>query len=175
MAGREAGEKALETAGIERPDFVFAFASVGYDQQALLGAVRKATQGAPLCGSSGEGIIAETEADESNFSVAVMAISSDELRFNSVIATDLKRDSEGAGRRIAEALRPKIGHDALGVVMLADGLMLNFDRFLSGFEAAVGLDRPLPLFGGTSADNWDSPHGGAKQVEIMVTEVLPLS
>ena len=158
VAGREAGEKALETAGIERPDFVFAFASVGYDQQALLGAVRKATQGAPLCGSSGEGIIAGTEADESNFSVAVMAISSDELRFNSAIATDLKRDSEGVGRRIAEALRPKIGHDALGVVMLADGLTLNFDRFLSGFEAAVGLDRPLPLFGGTSADNWEMKH-----------------
>ena len=155
VAGREAAEKALERAGTGRPDFVFAFASVGYDQASLLAVVRKATHGAPLCGSSGEGIIAGAEADESNFSVAVMAISSDELRFESAIATDLKRDSEGAGRRIGEAFRPRIGGDALGVVMLADGLTLNFDRFLHGFESVVRRDRALPLFGGTSADNWE--------------------
>jgi hypothetical protein len=154
VAGREAAEKALERAGTGRPDFVFAFASVGYDQGELLAAVRKATDAAPLCGSSGEGIIAGAEADESNFSVAVMAISSDELRFESALATDLRRDSEGAGRRVANALGPKIGPDALGVVMLADGLTLNFDRFLHGFESVGGPDRRVPLFGGTSADNW---------------------
>ena len=158
VAGRQAGEQALETAGLERPDFVLAFASVGYDQPALLRAVRKTTQDAPLCGSSGEGIIAGAEADESNFSVAVMAIGSDDLRFDSAFATDLKRDSQGAGRRIAEALRPKVGPDALGVIMLADGLTVNFDRFLRGFEEAAGAERPLPLFGGTSADNWEMKH-----------------
>jgi hypothetical protein len=41
------------------------FASVGYDQQALLNAVNEATDGAPLCGCSGEGVIAGNEADES--------------------------------------------------------------------------------------------------------------
>jgi hypothetical protein len=54
VAGQEAAEKALEAAGLKQPDFVFMFASVGYDQRALLDAVRKATGGAPLCGSSGE-------------------------------------------------------------------------------------------------------------------------
>jgi hypothetical protein len=154
VAGREAAEQALERAGAGRPDFVFAFASVGYDQPSLLAAIRKATDGAPLCGSSGEGIIAGAEADESNFSVAVMAISSDELRFDTAIATDLKRDAEAAGRRIGDALRAASGADALGVVMLADGLTLNFDRFLRGFESGGPRDRPWPVFGGTSADNW---------------------
>ena len=155
VAGREAAEQALASAGIERADFVFAFASVGYDQEALLAAIRKATQGVPLCGSSGEGIIASAEADESNFSVAVMTISSDELRFASAVATGLKQDSEGAGRRIAHALRSTTRDDALGVVMLADGLTLNFDRFVKGFEEAPGIGRTVPLFGGTSADNWE--------------------
>ncbi len=154
VAGREAAETALRKAGIHRPDFVFTFASVGYDQKVLLGAVRDATHRAPLCGSSGEGIIAGTEADESNFAVAVMALSSDELRFSPALATDLKRDSEGAGRRIAETLRPHIGPDTLAMIMLADGLTLNFDRFLSGLEGTLGSERPLPVFGGTSADNW---------------------
>jgi len=158
VAGREAAEKALERPGIGTPDFVFAFASVGYDQRSLLAAVRKATGGAPLCGSSGEGIIAGAETDESNFSVAVMAISSDDLRFENALATDLRRDSEGAGHRVAGALAPKIGADALGVIMFADGLTLNFDRFLHGFESTAGADRRVPLFGGTSADNWAMKH-----------------
>ena len=32
VAGREAGEKALKKAGVNEPDFVFMFATVGYDQ-----------------------------------------------------------------------------------------------------------------------------------------------
>ena len=104
VAGREAAEKALAAAGITQPHFVFMFASVGYDQRALLDAVREATGGAPLCGGSGEGIIAGAEADESNFSVAIMAIRSDELRFSNAIAIGLKEDSEGAGRTIAREI-----------------------------------------------------------------------
>src|SRR3712207_1222747 len=80
VAGRDAAKQALENAGLEKPDFVFMFASVGYDQHSLLRAVREATGGAPLCGCSGEGTISGDDADESNFSVVVMVISSDELR-----------------------------------------------------------------------------------------------
>src|SRR3712207_9368965 len=80
VAGREAAEQALKKAGVDKPDFVFMFASVGYDQHSLLRAVREATGGAPLCGCSGEGTISGDDADESNFSVVVMVISSDELR-----------------------------------------------------------------------------------------------
>ena len=60
-AGREAVEAALKDGGIEKPDFVFMFATVGYNQQALLTAVREATGGAPLCGYSGEGTIIRGE------------------------------------------------------------------------------------------------------------------
>src|SRR5207253_6638672 len=102
VAGREAAEKALAAAGIDRPDFVFMFASVGYEQRALLDAVRVATGGAPLAGGSGGGVIAGVETDESNFSVAVMTISSDELSFKNAIASGLKADSEAAGRTIAQ-------------------------------------------------------------------------
>jgi hypothetical protein len=43
VAGREAAEQALEKAGVDRADFVFMFASVGYDQPSLVRAVRQAT------------------------------------------------------------------------------------------------------------------------------------
>ena len=92
LAGQEAARQALAAAGVEKPDFVFTFATVGYDQTALVKAIREATGGAPLCGCSGEGVIAGGEADESNFAVGLMAISSDQLRFSHGIVTGLKED-----------------------------------------------------------------------------------
>src|ERR687894_2138447 len=80
VAGREAAEQALKKAGVDKPDFVFMFASIGYDQHSLLRTVRETTGGAPLCGCSVEGTIAAEDADESNHSVVVMVISSDELQ-----------------------------------------------------------------------------------------------
>jgi hypothetical protein len=89
VAGRDAAEQALEQAGVERPDFVFMFASIGYDQRSMLRAVREATGGAPLTGCSAEGTINGDDADESNFSVVVTVISSDELQWTNGLATGL--------------------------------------------------------------------------------------
>src|SRR5215213_2108978 len=85
VAGREAAEQALKKAGVSKPDFVFMFASIGYDQRSLLGVVREATGGAPLTGCSAEGTINGDDADESNFSVVVTAISSEELQWTNGI------------------------------------------------------------------------------------------
>src|ERR671928_1417190 len=92
VAGREAAEQALEQLGVDTTDFVFMFATVGYDQHSLLRSVREVTGGAPLTGCSGEGTINGDEADESSFSVVVTAISSDELQWTNGLATGLKDD-----------------------------------------------------------------------------------
>jgi hypothetical protein len=55
VAGREAAEQALKKAGIAKPDMVFMFASIGYDQPSVLSAVREATGGAPLTRVFGRG------------------------------------------------------------------------------------------------------------------------
>src|SRR5918992_1958149 len=90
VAGHEAAEQALKNASISKPDFVFMFATVGYDQRSVLQAVRKATGGAPLSGCSAEGTISGDDADESNFSVVVTAISSDELQWTNGIVPGLE-------------------------------------------------------------------------------------
>ena len=153
VAGQEAAHKALEVAGVGRPDFVFMFATVGYNQPALLKAVREATAGAPLCGCSAEGVIAGGEADESNFSVAVMAVRSDQLRFSHGIVTGLKEDPAKAGRAIAEAIQPEVNSDTLALFLFPDGTTVSFDRLLAGLEGQLRLSRLLPLLGGTAADN----------------------
>ena len=88
VAGREAAEQALQKPDVGRPDFVFMFATVGYDQHSLLRAVREVTGNAPLSGCSAEGTINGDEADESNFSVVVMVVSSEELRWRNGLVHD---------------------------------------------------------------------------------------
>jgi hypothetical protein len=106
VAGREAAEQALKEAGLTKPDFVFMFASIEYDQHSLLRAVRETTGGAPLSGCSAEGTINGDDADESNFSVVVTAISSDELHWSNGIATGLADDPRAVGQQVAQDLLP---------------------------------------------------------------------
>jgi hypothetical protein len=153
VAGREAAEQALKNAGVGKPDFVFLFATVGYDQRSLLQAVREATGGAPLTGCSGEGTISGDDADESNFSVVVMAISSEELRWTNGLATGLRADSRAAGRRVAQSLSSDLGADALGLLVFPDGYTANVDHFLAGLEGNLPSDHFLPIWGGCPCDN----------------------
>src|ERR687890_1759200 len=99
VAGREAAEQALQKAGVSKPDFVFVFGSIGYDQHSLVRAVRETTGGAPLTGCSAEGTINGEDADESNFSVVVTAISSEELHWMNGLAAGLRADPRDAGKR----------------------------------------------------------------------------
>ena len=155
VAGREAAEQALKEAGVERPDFVFMFASIGYDQPSLLRAVREATGGAPLTGCSAEGTINGDEADESNFSVLVTAISSEELRWTNGIASGLlEDDSHAVGQRVAQDLLPHLSSDTIGLFVFPDARLDfgvardNLDNFFAGLEGNLSDDRLLPLWGG---------------------------
>jgi hypothetical protein len=153
VAGRKAAEQAIQRADVERPDFVFMFATVGYDQRSVLRAVREATGGAPLCGCSGEGTIGGNDADESNYSVVVMAISSDELRWRNGLARGLSTDSRAAGQLISQSVSSDLGADAVGLFVFPDGTTVNFDEFFAGLEGDLPSDRFLPIWGGGAGDN----------------------
>jgi hypothetical protein len=167
VAGREAAEQALEKAGIVKPDFVFVFASVGYDQRSLLGAVREATGGAPLTGCSAEGTIDGEDADESGFSVVVTTISSEELQWHHGIAKGLEADPRAAGKWVAQDLLPHLSTDTIGLFVFPDGLK-DFvvptnnlvDNFFAGLEESLPSERFLPLWGGganANLNNWVPP------------------
>jgi hypothetical protein len=162
LAGREAAEQALEKAGINRPDFVFMFASIGYDQHSLLRAVRETTGGAPLSGCSAEGTINGHDADESNFSVVVTAISSEELRWHHGIARSLvEDDSRAVGKRVAQELLPHLSADTIGLFVFPDGRVDfgyardNLDNFFAGLEENLPSERFLPMWGGGAGGNFN--------------------
>src|SRR5918998_4178683 len=122
IAGREAAEQALQKAGVDRPDFVVMFGSIGYDQHSLVRVVREATGGAPLSGCSAEGTIDGDNADESGFSVVVAAISSDELQWHNGSAAGLEADPRAVGQRVAQDLLPHLSTDTIGLFVFPDGL-----------------------------------------------------
>ena len=153
LAGREAAEQALKKAGIVEPDFVFMFASIGYDQHSLVRAVREATGGAPLTGCSAEGTIDGDEADESNYSVLITAISSDELRWHNGLATELSADSCALGKRVAKDLLPHLSADTIGLFVFPDGLTYDIDNFFAGLEEDLPSERFLPIWGGGAGNN----------------------
>jgi hypothetical protein len=153
VAGREAAEQALQKAGINRPDFVFMFASIGYDQRSLLRTVRETTGGAPLSGCSVEGTIDGDDADESHFSVLVTAVSSEELQWINGLATGLSDDSCAVGKRVAEDLLPQLSADTIGLFIFPDGLTYDIDNFFAGLEGDLPSDRFLPIWGGGAGNN----------------------
>src|ERR671917_446841 len=138
------------------------FASIGYDQHSLLRAVRETTGGAPLSGCSVEGTIAAEDADESNFSVVVTAISSDELEWTNGLATGLSADSRAVGQWVAQELLPHLSADTIGLFVFPDGMSAifdtfftaNFDNFFAGLEENLPSERFLPLWGGGAGNDF---------------------
>ncbi len=154
VAGREAAEQALRKAGVAKPDFVFMFGSIGYDQRSLVRAVREITGGAPLTGCSAEGTINGDDADESNFSVVVTAISSDELHWMNGLAAGLRADPRDAGKRVAQDLLPHLSAETIGLFVFPDGVSLSLEHFFAGLEGTLSSERFLPMWGGGAGNNY---------------------
>jgi hypothetical protein len=152
-AAEEAVQKALAAGQIERPDFVFLFCSLGYDAEKLLKAVRQATGNCPLAGCSGQGVIVQGEANESNFSVAVMVIQSEELRFTNRMVSRQDQSFEQVGETLGSKLQYVMPDDPIALFVFTDGLSLNFDRFAQGLQSTLPLTRSLPILGGAAGSD----------------------
>jgi hypothetical protein len=167
IAGREAAEQALEKARVSIPDLVIMFGSIGYDQHSLVQAVRETTGEAPLTGCSADGTIDGDDADESNFSVVVTAISSEELEWHNGLAVGLEADPRAVGQRVAKDLTPHLSAETIGLFVFPDGLK-DFivptenlvDNFFAGLEGNLPSERFLPMWGGganVNINNWTPP------------------
>jgi hypothetical protein len=152
-AAQEAVQKALTTGNIDRPDFVFLFCSLGYEPEKLLQTVRQATGHCPLAGCSGQGVIGQGEADESSFSVAVMVIQSDELRFTNRMVSRQAQSFEQVGETLGSKLQAAISDDPIALFLFTDGLTLNFDRLATGLQTSLALSNPLPILGGAAGSD----------------------
>ena len=132
------------------PELVLLFGTAGYDQQALVRAARAEASGARIAGCSGEGIIALGDSVERHFAVAAMAIRSDVLSFETLLLSNYSCDPVERGRELGR--RVSAWDDAIGVLLLVDGLRGNCTDLLGALEETI---RPgVAVVGGTSADGF---------------------
>lgn len=153
-SGREAGREAASAALRELPDgaadLCLVFATTGLDQDEVLAGVAEVVGDARVTGCSGEGVIAGTECHERDHAVAVMAVRSDAIAFETFLLRDYDSDPSARGRELAEAVEAASGEDPAFLLVMPDGLKGNCTDFLAALEER--LEVPVMVAGGTSAD-----------------------
>lgn len=172
-AGAAASRAALAEVGAQ-PDFCLVFGTSGYDSRELLRGVREVFPDATLAGCMGEGVIAGDFADERDRAVSVLAVKSSSLRFAVTTSRRYGTDPEGAASDLVDWLSSRDTHDALALMLFADGLAGDCTRFLSRLHA--GLPPHLPALGGTAGDAMEFQRtlsfDGTEAVAGAVTAVL---
>ncbi|KNY29575.1 FIST signal transduction protein [Pseudobacteroides cellulosolvens] len=153
-AAKEAAYEALKSANIESCDFVILFSTVGYDQKEILNTVNEITGTKCLIGCSGVGVISYDFINDSNNSLVVMVIKSDEIDFNVEKISNLKEDCAVAGSNLADKIQKYINDKTSSIWLFIDNLSINYERFSNAFESKLKSDKFIPIFGGLSADNW---------------------
>lgn len=148
VAGREAARAAIAPLPDGRADLALVFATSDYEQQALIEAIQAELPHARVLGCSGEGVIAQDESLEASAAVAVMAIASTSVRFDTFVVEDYATQPADAGRRLGQMVKAQVP-DPKCVCILSDGLMGNCTDFLQALHQEMG---EVPIVGGTSAD-----------------------
>lgn len=150
QAGHEACMLAMQRMGEGKPDFLFVFSSVSFDQQEVVRAVRDASGQAPLIGCTDAGeITAEGPAQKS---VAVMAIQSDRIAFTNGLGLGIKEDARAAGVAVAKDIAAHSQSPLRTLVMLSDVLVGNGADIVRGALDVLGAN--FPLVGGAAGDDF---------------------
>ncbi len=153
-AAREATNEALKSANIDCCDFVIMFSTVGYDQEEVIKTVNEISGARYLIGCSGVGVISYNFINESNTSLVVMVIKSDEIDFKVERISNLKEDSYKAGINLADRIQQYITDKTSSIWLFIDNLSINYEKFSNAFESNLKSDKFIPIFGGLAADNW---------------------
>ena len=149
-AGHEAAEKALGRLPEGKANVILVFGTAGYDQSALLDGVREVTKDTPLVGCSGEGIITQEGSDEAAHAVAVMAIASDKMTFQTFRVEGYSKDPSACGAAIAGHVREAGERRAKVLLLFPDGLTGNCTAMLRALKERLPF--PVIVAGGTAGD-----------------------
>jgi hypothetical protein len=149
-AGVEAATHALaELGGVA--DAALVFATAHHAQQTLMDGVRSVLGDAKIVGCSGEGIITGLLTSEGEHGVAVMALSSDSIHFNTFVVEGFADDSAGAGARLAQQVSQAPLEGSGVLVVLVDGIKGNSTEFLAALDE--GLPDNIIVVGGNAGDD----------------------
>ena len=146
-AGNEAALAALAKLSI-KPDILWVFGAITYNQQKLLDGIAAAAPEVPVVGCTTDGEISNKGLSVN--SVVVMALASDTIRFETTYVENLSKDSYAAGAQIGKAFQ---GVGSRYIQIFSDGLSGNADQIIKGIKDHMGDD--IKIAGGTAGDGGD--------------------
>jgi len=150
-AAAEATGDAIERLEGKKPNIIFAFSSVKYDQEDILAGVRSVVADIPIVGGSAAGEITSwtTVFDAVN----VMAIASDQIRFTVGYGKGVSKDSFKAGTMAAKSvIKNNNGEKPDLFIMLPDGMTGNGAAIVEGIKSVLGKN--FPIIGGSLGDDY---------------------
>ena len=148
---RNAAADALRQLEGQKPDILFVFSSVAYDQKAVLAGVHDKAEGTLVVGCSAAGEITAKKTDME--SVVVMAIAAPAIRFTARYGEGVSRDSFAAGAEAAKAVLQAAGEDTVRLfIMIPDGMTGNGADILRGVQSVLGEN--FPIIGGSAGDDF---------------------
>ncbi|MEW6329338.1 MAG: FIST N-terminal domain-containing protein [Candidatus Micrarchaeota archaeon] len=195
-AGKQAAALALRKMKQKRADFVLVFASVRYELGRLLAGVREVTRQAPLIGCSSAAEI--TDKGPRRWSVAVMAVRSDYMKFLVGLGKDVTKHSRLAGQEAALSVASKMKVDVtlatrksikskskekgakpfgkyapFTVIMLPDGLNGDGSEIINGITDVLGYG--AQVIGGSAADDMRLEKCFQFFNEFVLTDSVPVA
>lgn len=152
---KEAAKLAVREAIVKlddhKPDILFLFSSVKYDQKKLLEGAKDEVPGVPIVGGSSAGEIASWASV--NGAVNAMAIASDQIKFSIGCGAGVSKDSFGAGSETARAvLVANDGKKPDLLIMIPDGITGNGAAIVEGAQSVLGKN--FPIIGGSAGDDY---------------------
>lgn len=149
-AVEEAFSKAVAAFGAEKPKAALVFASVDYDQVALIEALREKLGALPMigCTTDGEITVEGLHID----SLSIMLLGGQNINFRAAVVTEVNHpEVEARTQAVAEGLQQAMGsHGKLALTFPDCSGTGSFQPFLRGLKQAFG--RSFPMFGGAPAD-----------------------
>ncbi|MDI6778469.1 MAG: FIST N-terminal domain-containing protein [Patescibacteria group bacterium] len=150
QAGYEACSLAIKKAGIEKPDLVIAFSSVGLNQDEVVGGINEASGKTPLIGCSDAGQI--TNEGPNKGGVSVMAIKSDSMKFTTGMGGQIANGAREAGAALASDISGKAAEPMELLIMLTDVLKGNGADIVRGVQDVLGKN--FIIVGGAAGDDF---------------------
>ncbi len=150
-AARDAVREALMKLDGRKPNIIFMFSSIKYDQKELLAGARLEAKDIPIVGGTAAGEI--TSWISKYDAVNVMAIASDQISFHIGCGQKVSSDSFAAGKEAAESVVAANGGRKPDLfVMLPDGMTGNGAAIVEGAQSVLGKN--FPIIGGSTGDDY---------------------
>ncbi len=148
-AVRESLDRAFEEDDADSCNLLIVYSTVGHSFPQLIAAAREACPTAQIVGGSGSGVIASEGVSETMRSLALMAITGDEISVASGAGLN-GRNSADLARSVATDLKAQSDNINM-IYVLSAGLDVSGDKVIDGIEEVFGAD--ITIFGLTTADN----------------------